>query len=166
VSAKKHQGDNHEGPARSAPYGLSRLAPETTLVDVAKEISEADTLIGQATSSKLKLIAAQIRRLQDDAREILDHAKRDLDLHRAACAFSRMVGCTYHLYEKADGRLVWSMLSPTDWGDPPHRFRGSYRLEPDRSWTPLDEFIADETTDELLSGDALVRRLLTPPSRE
>ena len=67
MSDKKHQGDNHAGSGRSAPYGLSRLAPEMTLVDVAQEIAQADRAIGQATSGKLRLIAEQIRHLQDQA---------------------------------------------------------------------------------------------------
>ena len=54
MSDKKHQGDNHAGSGRSAPYGLSRLAPEMTLVDVAQEIAQADRAIGQATSGKLR----------------------------------------------------------------------------------------------------------------
>jgi hypothetical protein len=32
------------------------------------------------------------------------------------------------------------MLSPEDWrGHPPHAFEGSYRLEPDMSWTHVDD---------------------------
>ncbi len=138
----KYEGDNHDGDSRSAPYGLSRLAPQTDLAEVAKEIAEADQLIATVTSSKLDLIATQIRRLQDDAREILAAARRDLDLHRAACNFSRRIGQIYHLYEKQDGTLAWSMLSPDDWGTPKDDYRGSYRLEPDRTWTPTESTVA------------------------
>lgn len=161
VGDNKHQGENHRGAGRSSPYGLSRLAPETTLVDVAHEISQADAMIAQTTSSKLRLIAEQIRQLQNQARDILDDAKRDLDLHRAACMFSRRVGQIYHLYEKPDGSLYWSMLSVEDWGAPPHAPRGAYRLEPDQSWTPVDEIAGDCDVDPL-AGDELIRMLLPP----
>jgi hypothetical protein len=157
MSNKKHQGENHAGASSSSPYGLSTMAPEMTLVDVAREINEADTMIAQTTSSKLKLIAAQIRQLQAQAREVLDGAKRDLDLHRARCAFSRRIGQTYHLYEKPDGTLYWSMLSVTDWGTPRHAYRGSFRLEPDQSWTPADEI---EDANDPLAGEELIRKLL------
>ncbi len=156
VVDKKYEGDNHEGPGRSSPYGLSRLAPETSLVDVAREISEADTLIAQSTSSKLKLIAAQIRQLQAQAKEIVDDASRDLALHRATCSFSRRIGKTYHLYEKVNGDLMWSMLAPDEW-DAPYTSRGSYRLDPDQSWTPAEEVREDE---DPLGTDAVIQKLL------
>lgn len=140
-------GGKHRGPAHSSPYGLSRLAPAITLVDVAAEIQRADEMIGTVTASKLDVIAEQIRRLQEQARAILDDAKRDLELHRARCAFPRLVGKTYHLYEKPDGDLYWSMVSPDEWGgEPPHVFRGSYRLEGDQSWTRADDGDATERT--------------------
>ena len=49
----------------------------------------------------------------------------------------------YHLYERENGTLYFSMLSPDDWGgEAPHTFRGSYRLEADMSWTPEEEIAA------------------------
>jgi hypothetical protein len=156
---KKHRGDNHGGHGRSSPYGLSRLAPETTLVDVAEQIHEADRMLAQTTSSKLKLIARQIQHLQEQARDILEEAQRDVELHRAKCTFSRRIGHVYHLYEKPDGTLYWSMLSADEWGTPPHDYRGSYRLEPDQSWTPADEVGDDE---DPLDAEELMRKLLPP----
>ena len=58
-------------------------------------------------------------------------------LHRARCNFQKRVGHTYHLYERPDGSSYFSMLHPDDWnGRAPHPFVGSFRLEPDMSWTP------------------------------
>ena len=151
-------GKKHEGPAHSSPYGLSRLAPAIRLVDVAKEIAEADQMIGAVASSKLELIAKQIQALQDEARRVLEQTKRDLDLHRAECRFTRRPGQTYHLYERAEGRLVWSMVGPDEWGTAaPHTFRGSFRLEADRSWTPADQLDGRE---DALRPDAILRHLL------
>jgi hypothetical protein len=150
--------EKHEGPARTSPYPVSRLAPVHDLVDVAKEIASADRTIGTVVGSKLDVIARQIRTLQEEARTILDDAKRDLDLHRAECNFVKRAGGLYHLYERPNGRLYFSMLSPDDWGGaPPHPYRGTYRLEADQSWTPA----------EAIDGDAerpedLVRKLLEP----
>jgi hypothetical protein len=52
----------------------------------------------------------------------------------------------YHLYRRTrDGSDApyFSMLSPADWrGKAPDRFEGSYRLENDASFTPLDEIAA------------------------
>jgi hypothetical protein len=137
---KKRGGDEREGASRSSPHPVSRLAPPFDLVDAAREIVEADRVLGAVVGNELELIVDQIRALQDRAREILERAKRDKDLHRATCAFKKRAGHVYHLYERADGSLYFSMLSPDEWGaEPPHAFRGSYRLEADMSWTPAGE---------------------------
>jgi len=132
-------GSKHEGPARTSPYPVSRLSSRIELVDVAREIERADQLIGSVSSGKLGVIAKQIRALQDEAQAILEAARRDLSLHHAECAFIKRPGAVYHLYERATGALYLSMLSPAEWGDtPPHEFRGSYRLELDQSWSPIE----------------------------
>jgi hypothetical protein len=134
----RHEGERHLGPARTSPYPVSRLAPAHDLVDTARQIAEADHMIGTVVDAKLQLIAEQIRALQQKAREILDTAQEDAELHRATCTFVKRPGHSYHLYRRPDGGLYFSMLSPDDWrGRPPHESMGSYRLEPDMSWTRL-----------------------------
>ncbi|MBK1736028.1 hypothetical protein CKO15_12220 [Halorhodospira abdelmalekii] len=147
--------DRHEGPDHSSPYPVSRLAAPIDLVDTAREIQEADQAVGNRTSAKLSVIAEQIRALQEQAREVLAESQRDMDLHRARCNFKRRPGHIYHLYERPDGDLYFSMLAPEEWRDgPPHLYRGSYRLEVDFSWTPLEQLDQpDETRD-------LVQRLI------
>lgn len=132
-------GKKHEGPARTSPYPVSRLGARADLVDVAREIAEADRMVGTVVHGKLDVIAKQIRALQEEAQTIMEAARRDLELHHAECSFVKRVGATYHLYERASGALYFSMLSPEEWGGaPPHPYRGSYRLEIDRSFTPVE----------------------------
>ena len=139
----RYSGPNHQGPASTSPYGQSRLAPAIELVDVAREIAQANALIGAATADKLGLIAEQIRALQDQAREILVKARRDTVLHTAECRFQKVTGQTYHLYRKGEGEeatYYFSMLSPEDWrSHPPDPFEGSYRVEADLSFTSVEE---------------------------
>jgi hypothetical protein len=126
-------------PARTSPYPVSRLAPPFDLVDVAREIAAADALVGAVAGEKLGLIADQIRALQAQARAVLEAARRDAELHRAACNFQKRPGQVYHLYRSARRGPYLSMLSPDDWrGAPPDPFAGSFRLEVDQSWTPLE----------------------------
>jgi hypothetical protein len=132
---KRHGAEKHDGPQRSAPYPMSRLAPVHDLVDVAKAIATADSALRNSTSAKLKIIADNIRHLQDQAREVLESAERDAELHRAACGFVKRPGHLYHLYRKADGSSMLSMISPDEWTRCPHEPIGSYRLESDSSWT-------------------------------
>lgn len=136
----RHAGPRHPGPAHSSPYPVSRLAPTHELVDVARQIAEADQIIGTVVHGKLEVIAEQIRALQAQARRIMEDAQHSAALHRARCNFQKRVGHTYHVYERPDGSTYLSMLGPDDWrGQPPHAFVGSFRLEADMSWTPAGQ---------------------------
>jgi len=136
------QDDNKS--SRSMTYPVSRMSPSFDLVDIAKQIQQADQMLNVKVGSKLQVIADQIKLLQDEARKILDTAQQDQVLNRAACNFKRIPGTTYHLYQKDNDKLYFSILSPSEWGNtPPHQFKGSYRFEYDHSWTPL-ESIEDE----------------------
>jgi hypothetical protein len=141
--------------AATSPYPLSRLSAPHELVDVAREIQAADVTLGGVTVAKLRVIAEQIRALQAQAAKVLEEARHAGELHRAACAFKRRPGHVYHLYKKRrDGSPYWSMLSPEEWGTPPDDFQGSFRLELDMSWTPVDQIAERDDLEEPL------RRLL------
>ena len=139
---------------KSSPYPLSRLSAKHDLVDVAREIQTADATLGSVTVAKLRVIAEQIKNLQAQAANILDEAKHASELHRASCNFKRRPGHCYHLYRRKDASLYWSMLSPEEWGTPPDEFQGSYRLEADMTWTPVEDTEQRDTIEEPL------RRLL------
>jgi len=151
----------HRGPERASPYPVSRLSGPVSLVDAAREIEHADQWITSTSESKLVLIAAQMHALRAQAEQVLAEARENATLHRAEARFQRHPGKTYHLYERADSQRYWSMLAPADWaGQPPHRFVGSYRLEADQSWTPLER-AAERDQRRLPVADWLDRRLLT-----
>jgi len=129
----------YKGPARTAPYPLSRMAPSFSLVSAAEEIERADAMLATVAGGKLGVIAEQIRRLQDQARTLIERAKRDADLHRARCSFEKRPGGVYHLYRKDDGELWFSLMAPHEWSRPqPQTFEGTYRLEADMGFTRLD----------------------------
>lgn len=146
---------HHQGPAHSSPYPVSRLGAPIDLVETAKEIQRADAVLATTTGDKLRQIAEQMRALQEQARQVLARAQRDAQLHRADCRFRKLVGKSYHVYERENGTRYFSMLTPQDWGGaPPHRFVGSYRYEADQSFTPTDEVAARE--EALLGARALL----------
>lgn len=139
-SPVRYAGPLVAGPARSSPYPVSRLAPPHDLVDVARQIQEADAILSVKMSAELAVIADQIRLLQDRAREALEAARASAELHRATCHFKKRVGAVYHLYRKATGEAYFSMLSPGEWGErTPHPYEASYRLEPDMSFVRVDD---------------------------
>ncbi|MBL4689792.1 MAG: DUF2452 domain-containing protein [Nannocystaceae bacterium] len=132
----RHDGANVSTPAHASPYPVSRLAPAHDLVDTAREIAQADNMLGTVANAKLEVIAEQIRDLQDKARRVLDQAATHAALHRAACSFRRRIGQTYHLYQRGDGQRYFSLLAPDEWrGESPHPFEGSFRLESDMTWS-------------------------------
>jgi hypothetical protein len=141
----------YQGPDRSAPYPVSRLAPAFHAPDLAEEVRRADAMLNARTGAKLRVIADQIKALQTEARKVLTEAREEQALTQARCAFKRIPGKTYHLYRKASGETYFSMLSPADWRDtPPDPFVGSYRLEVDFSWTPAERLAQEDKTGELV----------------
>ncbi len=154
---KRHGAGAHLGPSRTSPYPLSRLSAPHDLVDVARQVAEADASIALAAGGKLSLIARQIQELQEKARVILERAQKDAELHRVACSFEKRPGHTYHLYRRGSGELYFSMFAPDEWVTKQDQvFVGSYRLEADRSWTPADDVEArdleNDVTARLLGG--------------
>ena len=150
----------HQGDDSTSPYPVSRLAPGFGLVDIAREIEQADKIVSGRLGAQLHVIAEQVKSLQAQAREILEQAKSDQRLHHARCAFRRIPGHVYHLYEEPDGGVAFSMLSPDDWGgSPPKPFVGSYRLENDMSWTPAESISEHED-----NSRQMVARLLEATS--
>ena len=151
----------YDGPARAAPYALSRMAPSFSLVDVASEIEKADAMLATVTGGKLGVIADQIRHLQDEARSMLARAQRDAELHRASCRFEKKPGGVYHLYLKDDGERWFSLMAPHEWIRPqPQTFEGSYRLEADMSFTRVD--MRDDGREDEPRGDLEIALSLLP----
>lgn len=136
-------------PSRSVPLNL---------VDIAAQIQKADQVLGCVTTQKLRIIVEQIQALQQKARELLEQAQHSSDLHRVECRFQKRPGHVYHLYRRSEGSLYFSMLSPHDWRDhPPDTFAGSFRLEQDMSFTPVQDIARRDAQDDML-------RQLLPPS--
>ncbi len=141
----------HRGADHSSPYPVSRLAPAFEGTDLAAEAARARSMLNARTGAKLRVIADQIRFLQEEARKVLAEAREEQALTNAQCSFKRIPGKSYHMYRKPDGSRFFSMLSPADWGgEPPHPFLGSYRLEADYSWTPQDKGRDAANTGELV----------------
>jgi hypothetical protein len=142
----------HRGAAHSSPYPVSRLAPAFDSGELAKEVALAESMLSARTGAKLRVIADEIKLLQQEARKVLADAKEEQTLTRAQCAFKRIPGRTYHLYRKAVGEPFFSMLSPAEWGgEVPYEFLGSYRLETDYSWTPAGRADQPDDTGELVT---------------
>jgi hypothetical protein len=137
--------DRQRSSHAASPYPLSRMSAPHDLIDVAREIQQADSALAAVAGAQLETIARQIRELQREAARVLEATRRDAELHRALCRFKKIPGHVYHLYRRPNGELYFSLLSPADWKDtPPHAYEGSYRLEADMRWTAASEIDARE----------------------
>jgi len=145
MSRKSKSQHIHSGADNSAPYPVSRLAPGFSLVDLAKEIEQADIMLNNTAHAKLRVIADQIAQLKQAAHTVLEQTQLNQQLHRATCQFKKIPGKTYHLYEKQSGERFFSMLNPEEWGKTGlHTFLGSYQLQNDLSWLSVSEQPAND----------------------
>lgn len=128
----------------TCPGGFELVNPHRTnkvdsmdLVAMAQEIQKADSFVHANVSNKLQVIAEQVRFLQEQARQVLEEAKENVDLHHVPCNFVKKPGSIYYLYNRSTGQRYFSIISPQEWGPScPHEYIGTYRLEHDHSWTP------------------------------
>jgi hypothetical protein len=158
----RYSGDNHSGAGHASPYPVSRLGAPVSLVDTAREIESASTSVAMRANAQLEIILEQMRALQQQAREVMDQASRDIDLIHVECRFRRVAGRVYHLYERPGGHRYFSMLSPDEYGPGgTTRFLGSFRFEHDQSWTRLEDVEARDQKRADIRAFA-GGRLLTP----
>jgi len=115
------------------------------LIELAAQIQQCDASVQASASSKLRTILTQMRNLQAQAKNVLEEAKRDAELHHAACNFKKIPGKIYYLYRRKSGQTYFSMMKPDEWGSScPHEYLDSYKLEFDFSWTPAKDIASNE----------------------
>ena len=120
-------------------YPTRTMDPPFSLVERAREIELAEESIQSHVHGKLDVIVNQIRALKEQARDLMQQAQRDMELHQIKCNFEKIVGQTIYLYRREGGAPYFSLLSPADWrGQPPHAFEGAYRLRGDRSFEEVE----------------------------
>lgn len=126
------------GKTAIVPYPVSRLSAPFAPIDQALVLAESDKMLGAVARGQLQLLVEQISFLQEKARAIIAEVEINRHLHRVSCLFQKRPGHTYHLYLKTPEdpeSEYFSMLSPEEWGVPPHQFLGSFKLNDDFSWT-------------------------------
>ncbi len=74
---------------------------------------KANDFVTAGATNKLLLIADQIKFLQMQAQNVLEEAKRDQQLHSAACNMKKVPGNVYYLYQSpTSDKPHFSLLSP------------------------------------------------------
>ncbi|KAM4613854.1 uncharacterized protein C1orf50 homolog [Polymixia lowei] len=158
----------------SAPNGLelvssyqtNRVGDPMNLVALAAQVQRGDDFIKANACNRLTVIADQIRYLQEQARKVLEDAKKDADLHHAACNIVKKPGNMYYLYQRPSGQKYFSIISPKEWGPScPHTFIGAYKLQHDMSWTPLAE-VEKKDAEMAIMGKLLSQQTALPSCTE
>merc|ERR1719174_1020620 len=141
-----------------APNGFQLANPKQSgklnqadLIALATQIQTADQFTRATAGSKLQVIAEQVRFLQQQARNVLEEANLNKDLHHMACNFRKVPGKTYHVYLSSSGAKYLSMISPMEWGMNRPEFVGSYKLENDMTFTPEEKVLKRERNCTLLT---------------
>jgi hypothetical protein len=120
------------------PFPTRTSDPPITIIDQAKEIENAETALKTVVNSKLELILKQIRNLQEEARNIIESAHEDVELHKVKCNFQKIPEQIIYLYEKDDDTKYFSLISPLEWNNnPPHKFSGAYKMKIDHSFEKI-----------------------------
>ena len=98
----------------------------------------------QQTQMQMDQIYDQMKLLADQARKIQERANVSLDIYDATVGFEPIVGESYYLYEKKDGKNLVSLVSPSEWGKsiPFKRFIAKIKLLADHTWDVVQK---DET---------------------
>ncbi|XP_061794152.2 uncharacterized protein C1orf50 homolog [Nerophis lumbriciformis] len=151
-------------------YQTTRVGDAMDLVALAAQVQKGDDFIKANACNKLSVIAEHIRYLQEQARKVLEEAKRDAELHHAACNIVKKAGNMYYLYQRPSGQKYFSIISPKEWGPScPHQFVGAFKLQHDMSWTPEDDVQKRDAEiaimDKLLSQQAALPSHLEPNFR-
>ncbi|XP_072239028.1 uncharacterized protein C1orf50 homolog [Leuresthes tenuis] len=143
-------------------YQTNRVGDPMDLVALAEQVQKGDDFVKANACNKLTVIADQIRYLQEQARKALEEAKRDADLHHAACNIVKKPGTMYYLYQRPSGQKYFSIISPEEWGlGCPHPFLGAFKLQHDMSWSPVDEM--EKRDAEIAIMDKLISQQTSLP---
>ncbi|XP_057563543.1 uncharacterized protein C1orf50 homolog isoform X2 [Hippopotamus amphibius kiboko] len=154
------------GLALVSPYHTHRVGDPLDLVALAEQVQKANEFVRANATNKLTVIAEQIEHLQEQARKVLEDARRDADLHHVACNIVKKPGNIYYLYKRESGQRYFSIISPKEWGTScPHDFLGAYKLQHDLSWT-LYEDIEKQDANISIVNKLLSQPVALPPSTE
>lgn len=144
-------------------YQTNRVGDPMDLVALAEQVQKGDDFVKANAGNKLTVIADQIRYLQEQARKVLVEAKRDADLHHAACNIVKKPGTMYYLYQRPSGQKYFSIISPKEWGPScPHPYLGAFKLQYDMSWTPIEE--VEKRDADIAIMDKLISQQTALPS--
>ncbi len=117
------------------PYAHERGGATIKAVDKGKIKGLAMSAMYEQTDMQLDQIKAQIELLARQANEIQQRMTVSERIYAAEMNIDPIVGRTYYLYERTNGRHVMSLVSPEEWGPrPPYNYIATVKLLGDHTW--------------------------------
>ncbi len=93
----------------------------------------------EQTDLQLAQIKEQIDLLAQQARRLQDRVAISEEIYGAEMNFEPLISKTYHLYRRASGKAVLSMVAPAEWGaKPPYEFVATVKMLADHTWDILE----------------------------
>lgn len=94
----------------------------------------------EQTDMQLNQLRKQFELLATQAKQIQDRVTISERIYGADMPFEPLIGFTYHLYQRSNGKDVLSMVAPNEWGtNPPYKFLATVRLLGDHTWDILEK---------------------------
>jgi hypothetical protein len=95
----------------------------------------------EQTNMQMDQIFQQMKLLAEQAQKIKSRAEISVEIYDATLGFEPLVGNSYFLYEKSNGKKLVSMVSPKEWGDkiPFERYIAQVKLLADHTWDVIEE---------------------------
>jgi hypothetical protein len=113
--------------ASQLTYGSNLGAPAIKLEDVA----------GWKTSQAMganKHFNVRYEELKDEFNKMLEEVHWNDMVYSSDYSFIPVIGETYHLYERANGKKFLSIIDPSSWNI---KHLGSFKLDSDKKWNKI-----------------------------
>jgi Protein of unknown function (DUF2452) len=114
-------------------------------LDKGRMRGQAMAAMYEQTSVQLEQIKQQVELLMAQADKIHNRLNVSELIYKADIGFKPIISRLYHLYERANGKLTLSMVSPNEWGRKmPFKFVASVKLLSDHTWDIIDGEVGTE----------------------
>ena len=108
-------------------------------IDKGRVKGRAVSAMYEQTDMQLGQIKKQIELLAEQAKAIHDRVHISESIYQAEMSFEPLIGFTYHLYKRSNGKFVLSLVGPNEWGsEPPFKFEATVRMLADHTWDIIE----------------------------
>lgn len=121
------------------PYAHTVGSAVIRPIDKGRTKGLAMSAMYEQTNKELDKIRKHVELLIAQAQEVHQRVELSEKIYQAEMNFKPLIGHTYHLYLKKDGKFVLSMIAPDEWGSSmPYAFEATVKLLSDHTWEILN----------------------------